>query len=38
LRQLAPDYGVNHTTLSRYFQRSEVTKQLRHARRPGWAE
>jgi len=38
LRQLAPDYSVNHTTLSRYFRRPEVTKQLRDARRPRRAE
>jgi hypothetical protein len=35
LRQLAPDYGVSHTTLSRYFRQSEVKKLLRshHAKR-----
>jgi lambda repressor-like predicted transcriptional regulator len=33
LRQLAADYGVTHTTLGRYFQRPEVTKQLHEARR-----
>ena len=32
-RQLAPDYGMAHTTLGRYFQRPEVTKQLHEARR-----
>jgi hypothetical protein len=35
LRQLAADYGVSHTTLSRYFRRDEAKKLLRphHARR-----
>jgi hypothetical protein len=33
LRQLAHDYHVNHTTLSRYFARTEVKRQLQHARR-----
>jgi hypothetical protein len=33
LRQLAPDYGVAHTTLSRYFQRPDIQKQL-HETRP----
>jgi hypothetical protein len=32
LRQLAVDYGVTHTTLGRYFQRPDVTKQLDEAR------
>ena len=31
LRELAPDYGVTHTTLGRYFQRPEVRKQLKEA-------
>lgn len=29
LRQLAADYGVSHTTLSRYFRRGEVKRMLR---------
>jgi hypothetical protein len=29
LRQLAADYGVSHTTLSRYFRRDEVKRMLR---------
>ena len=33
LRQLAHDYHVNHTTLSRYFARTEVKRQLQHTRR-----
>jgi hypothetical protein len=33
LRQLAHDYQVNHTTLSRYFARTDVTRQLQHTRR-----
>ncbi len=33
LRELARDYGVRHTTLSRYFARPEVVKQLREAAR-----
>jgi hypothetical protein len=33
LRQLAHDYQVNHTTLSRYFARTEVNRQLQHTRR-----
>lgn len=33
LRELAADYGVAHTTLGRYFQRPEITKQLKEARR-----
>jgi hypothetical protein len=28
---LAPDYGVSHTTLSRYFARPEVGKELKRA-------
>jgi hypothetical protein len=30
-RELALDYGVSHTTLSRYFARPEVGKQLKRA-------
>jgi len=30
LRPLARDYGVAHTTLSRFFARPEISKQLRH--------
>jgi hypothetical protein len=33
LRELASDYDVAHTTLGRYFERPEVAKQQRHARR-----
>ncbi len=33
LRQLAHDYQVNHTTLSRYFARTEINRQLQHTRR-----
>jgi len=33
LRQLAHDYQVNHTTLSRYFARTDVNRQLQHTRR-----
>ena len=33
LRLLARDYGVSHTTLSRYFARPEVARELRAARR-----
>jgi len=29
LRRLARDYDVSHTTLSRYFQRPEIAKELR---------
>ena len=29
LRTLARDYGVTHTTLSRFFARPEISKQLR---------
>jgi hypothetical protein len=32
-RSLAADYGVSHTTLSRYFRRAAVAKQLRGQRR-----
>jgi hypothetical protein len=31
LRELATAYGVTHTTLSRFFERAEVSKQLREA-------
>ena len=31
LREIAPDYAVVHTTLSRYFARPEVAKQLKQA-------
>jgi len=31
LRDLARDYGVRHTTLSRYFRQPEVFKQLKRA-------
>jgi hypothetical protein len=31
LRELASAYGVAHTTLSRYFERPEVSKQLKEA-------
>jgi hypothetical protein len=34
-RQLAPAYGVSHSTLSRYFARPEVAKQLKQAVRAG---
>ena len=30
-RELAPDYGVSHTALSRYFARPEARKQLKQA-------
>jgi hypothetical protein len=33
LRELACDYDVAHTTLGRYFERPEVAKQQRQARR-----
>ncbi len=33
LRELAPAYGVAHTTLSRYLRRPEVVKQLQQAAR-----
>jgi hypothetical protein len=38
LRALAADYGVAHTTLIRYFARSEVAMRLREARRSVLAE
>ena len=31
LRALAPDYGVRHTTLGRYFSRPQARRQLRQA-------
>jgi hypothetical protein len=33
LRSIAADYGVSHTTILRYFKRSEVSKQLRRTQR-----
>jgi hypothetical protein len=33
LRQLAHDYQVNHTTLSRYLARTEINRQLQYTRR-----
>jgi hypothetical protein len=38
LRRLASDYGVEHTTLLRYFERPEVGKQLKLAARQLRAE
>jgi hypothetical protein len=35
LRSIAEDYGVSHTTLSRYYRRPEVAKQLARAQRRG---
>jgi hypothetical protein len=32
-RDLAPDYGVSHTTLGRYFARPETAKELKRIRR-----
>src|SRR6266536_5160647 len=32
LRELASDYNVAHTTLSRFFERPDVARQLRQAR------
>lgn len=32
LRELAADYDVSHTTLSRFFERPEVARELRQAR------
>ena len=32
-RDLAPDYGVSHTTLSRYFARPEAAKELKRIKR-----
>jgi len=33
LRSIAADYGVSHTTILRYFERPEVSKQLLRAQR-----
>jgi hypothetical protein len=33
LRSIAPDYGISHTTILRYFKRPEVTKQLLRTQR-----
>jgi hypothetical protein len=33
LRELAADYDVSHTTLSRFFERPDVASQLRQTRR-----
>jgi hypothetical protein len=33
LRELASDYNVAHTTLGRFFERPDVARQLRQARR-----
>jgi hypothetical protein len=33
LRELASDYNVSHTTLSRFFERPDVASQLRQTRR-----
>lgn len=38
LRELASDYDVAHTTLLRYFERSEVAKQIKQAERQLRAE
>jgi DNA invertase Pin-like site-specific DNA recombinase len=41
LRSIAPDYNVSHTTLSRYYERPKVAKQLRVQQRrhhPGGQE
>jgi len=38
LRALAPDYGVHHTTLGRFFRRPEAVLELREARRRLQAE
>jgi hypothetical protein len=35
LRSIAADYGVCHTTIRRYFERPEVSKQLLRAQRQG---
>jgi hypothetical protein len=31
LRDIAPDYGVSHTSLSRYFTRPDAIKELKRA-------
>jgi len=33
LRDLAPDYGVSHTTLGRFFARPEAAKELKRVKR-----
>ncbi len=33
MRDLAPDYGVCHTTLSRYFARPEAARELKRVKR-----
>jgi hypothetical protein len=38
LRELASDYGVQHTTLGRFFERPDVARQLREAGRQLRAE
>jgi hypothetical protein len=38
LRELASTYGVAHTTLGRFFKRSEVAKELKLARQQLRAE
>jgi len=38
LRSLAADYGVEHTTLGRYFARPEVARELRRQARALRAE
>jgi hypothetical protein len=38
LRELARDYDVSHSTLSRYFRRPDVIKQLRRAEQLARAE
>ena len=35
LRSIAADYGVSHTTILRYFERPEVSKQLLRAQQRG---
>ncbi len=35
LRSIAADYGVSHTTILRYFERPEVSKQLLRTQRRG---
>ena len=32
-RDLAPDYGVSHTTLGRYFARPEAARELKRVKR-----
>ena len=38
MRELARDYDVSHTTLSRYFRRPDVSKQLQQAEQLARAE